>query len=135
MYHLQVSRRRPHFLTCFANTSLRIRRVKCDEGKPFCKRCTSTGRKCDGYAAPGQPSLTARNSSPKPERPSVITDPMEQRMLLFFNTVTAPALSGDFSSDFWERRVIQASAAEPTSEHKSFIQNLLMKFCHPLAVK
>jgi len=53
---------------------------------------------------------------------------MEQQMLLFFNTVTAPTLSGDFSSDFWERRVIQASAVEPTSEHHIFIQNLLVEF-------
>ncbi|KAJ6785315.1 hypothetical protein PWT90_04608 [Aphanocladium album] len=30
----------------------RIRRVKCDEGKPHCRRCLSTGRRCDGYAAP-----------------------------------------------------------------------------------
>jgi hypothetical protein len=28
---------------------IRIRRVKCDEGKPNCQRCISTGRKCDGY--------------------------------------------------------------------------------------
>ncbi|PVI01753.1 hypothetical protein DM02DRAFT_654231 [Periconia macrospinosa] len=27
----------------------RIRKVKCDEQKPFCKRCISTGRTCDGY--------------------------------------------------------------------------------------
>lgn len=27
----------------------RIRRIKCDEGKPSCGRCLSTGRKCDGY--------------------------------------------------------------------------------------
>ncbi|KAL2829505.1 hypothetical protein BDW59DRAFT_142169 [Aspergillus cavernicola] len=30
----------------------RIRRVKCDEGKPDCGRCRSTGRKCDGYTHP-----------------------------------------------------------------------------------
>ncbi|KAL2159414.1 hypothetical protein VTH06DRAFT_2419 [Thermothelomyces fergusii] len=29
--------------------SSKIRRVKCDEGKPACLRCTSTGRTCDGY--------------------------------------------------------------------------------------
>ncbi|KAJ5150527.1 uncharacterized protein N7500_010716 [Penicillium coprophilum] len=28
----------------------KIRRVKCDEEKPQCRRCVSTGRKCDGYA-------------------------------------------------------------------------------------
>ncbi|RDW61668.1 hypothetical protein BP5796_11560 [Coleophoma crateriformis] len=27
----------------------RIRRVKCDEGKPACRRCELTGRLCDGY--------------------------------------------------------------------------------------
>ena len=27
----------------------RIRRVKCDEKKPSCRRCTDTGRTCDGY--------------------------------------------------------------------------------------
>ena len=31
-------------LTC------KIRRKKCDEQKPSCHRCVSTGRKCDGYA-------------------------------------------------------------------------------------
>lgn len=31
-------------LTC------RIRKVKCDEAKPACHKCRSTGRKCDGYS-------------------------------------------------------------------------------------
>ncbi|KAJ5373600.1 hypothetical protein N7517_005606 [Penicillium concentricum] len=30
----------------------KVRRVKCDEEKPHCRRCISTGRKCDGYAHP-----------------------------------------------------------------------------------
>ncbi|RYO85303.1 hypothetical protein DL762_005256 [Monosporascus cannonballus] len=29
-----------------------IRRIKCDEKKPACVRCTSTGRRCDGYDGP-----------------------------------------------------------------------------------
>jgi len=32
----------------------RIRRVKCDETQPACLKCTSTGRKCDGYEAQDQ---------------------------------------------------------------------------------
>ncbi|KAL6858344.1 hypothetical protein ACO1O0_005805 [Amphichorda felina] len=28
----------------------KIRRVRCDEQRPACNRCVSTGRKCDGYA-------------------------------------------------------------------------------------
>lgn len=35
-----------------------VRRVKCDEARPSCLRCASTGRKCDGYA-----SLAAATSS------------------------------------------------------------------------
>ncbi|RAL06663.1 Zn(II)2Cys6 transcription factor domain-containing protein [Aspergillus homomorphus CBS 101889] len=27
----------------------RVRRVKCDEERPHCRRCQTTGRKCDGY--------------------------------------------------------------------------------------
>lgn len=27
----------------------KIRKIKCDEEKPSCRRCTSTGRTCDGY--------------------------------------------------------------------------------------
>ncbi|KAK4158109.1 transcriptional regulatory protein moc3 [Chaetomidium leptoderma] len=39
-----------------------IRRVKCDEGKPACVRCTSTGRTCDGY----DKAALARYRSPDP---------------------------------------------------------------------
>ncbi|KAI4168530.1 MAG: hypothetical protein LQ348_007469 [Seirophora lacunosa] len=28
----------------------KIRHIKCDETKPECKKCTNTGRQCDGYA-------------------------------------------------------------------------------------
>ncbi|OAL23472.1 hypothetical protein AYO22_06522 [Fonsecaea multimorphosa] len=30
----------------------RVRKVKCDENKPFCQKCVSTGRTCDGYQSP-----------------------------------------------------------------------------------
>ncbi|CAK7221270.1 hypothetical protein SCUCBS95973_004437 [Sporothrix curviconia] len=30
----------------------RTRKVKCDEAKPLCQKCVSTGRTCDGYASP-----------------------------------------------------------------------------------
>lgn len=32
--------------------SNRIRKIKCDEGKPSCQKCASTGRACDGYESP-----------------------------------------------------------------------------------
>ncbi|TVY83718.1 hypothetical protein LSUE1_G002567 [Lachnellula suecica] len=42
---------------------------------------------------------------------------MEQRLLYFFRTFTAPKLSGHFSPDFWERRVVQAANVEPAIRH------------------
>lgn len=33
-------------------TSDRIRKVKCDEKKPSCQKCLSSGRTCDGYSSP-----------------------------------------------------------------------------------
>lgn len=39
----------------------RIRHVKCDQLKPACGRCTSTGRTCDGYV--GVPTAEATSMS------------------------------------------------------------------------
>ncbi|KAL2071136.1 hypothetical protein VTL71DRAFT_12371 [Oculimacula yallundae] len=97
-------------LTC------KIRRVKCGEEKPFCKRCTSTGRKCDGYAPQSDSNESLQKQTPS--RPlSGTEDPAEQRLLYFFSTYTAPSLSGFFSNDFWERRVVGASHGEPSIRH------------------
>ncbi|KAL4896716.1 hypothetical protein BDV59DRAFT_112398 [Aspergillus ambiguus] len=39
----------------------RIRKVKCDEEKPSCYRCRSTGRRCDGYTQAPTPDSKYRN--------------------------------------------------------------------------
>ncbi|PSN69986.1 hypothetical protein BS50DRAFT_571303 [Corynespora cassiicola Philippines] len=44
----------------------KIRHTKCDETKPNCQKCTSTGRKCDGYAAGNASSRTVPPARPKP---------------------------------------------------------------------
>ena len=41
----------------------KIRKKKCDESKPACDRCTSTGRKCDGYGDPPTKSVTIKPTS------------------------------------------------------------------------
>lgn len=113
-----------HLAFAHANITCRIRRVKCGEEHPFCKRCTSTGRKCDGYAPPKASDSTTRKTTPRPssrnERgssSSMEEDPMEQHLLYLFRTVTAPKLSGHFSSNFWQRRVHQASTVESSIRH------------------
>ncbi|KAL2427012.1 hypothetical protein ABEF95_006656 [Exophiala dermatitidis] len=54
-------------LTC------KIRRKKCDEEKPYCRRCTSTGRKCDGY-----PNLTPSQHSD--DSPPAVSEPATKRL-------------------------------------------------------
>ena len=54
-----------HF-SAYSHVGVRIRHVKCDEGKPCCLKCRSTGRICDGYAREGQKSLIARSRSRTP---------------------------------------------------------------------
>ncbi|RMY23165.1 hypothetical protein D0867_02220 [Hortaea werneckii] len=95
----------------------RIRRVKCDEAKPHCHRCTSTGRKCDGYS-----TQEAHQAEQPPNSlslgPSISVDPcatgLEKRTFDFFRTRTAPCISGYFPDPVWDRYVLQTSQHEPT---------------------
>lgn len=101
------------------NSYIRIRRIKCDEAKPECKRCTSTGRTCDGY--------TATSDSASQEKRIVRVQPipskglafgahysaLEKRTFDFFRTKTAPCMSGYFQDPVWERLALQASHTEP----------------------
>lgn len=34
---------------------IRVRKIKCDEAKPFCEKCVKTGRACDGYESVFRP--------------------------------------------------------------------------------
>ncbi|KAJ0422486.1 putative Zn(II)2Cys6 transcription factor [Aspergillus carlsbadensis] len=57
MTEKRPNRSRNGCITC------RIRRVKCDEERPHCQRCQSTGRKCDGYVPPQQKQQQVREAS------------------------------------------------------------------------
>ncbi|KAF2493017.1 hypothetical protein BU16DRAFT_424028, partial [Lophium mytilinum] len=117
----------------------RIRRVKCDEDKPDCKRCTSTGRKCDGYEPPKAqkqdsqavvraarpPKSTRLSTSLLPgyarSTPAAFMDPAfasetsaESRSLKFFQLYTAPEMAGFFDSTFWVQDLLLAA-----NEHQS----------------
>ncbi|KAI0517926.1 hypothetical protein F5B22DRAFT_635445 [Xylaria bambusicola] len=96
-------------LTC------KIRKVKCDEEKPSCRRCTSTKRKCDGYA-PVSPSSAVSWYRPRHLFPNV-HDSSERRSLQFFVEVAAPVLSGPLDPYFWTHLVLQFSQMEPAVRH------------------
>lgn len=70
----------------------KIRKVKCDEGKPFCKRCCETGRKCDGYAV--QPATRKKTGSDR-----LPTSQDRHSMLHTGSFVEAPAMSKKTPTD------------------------------------
>ncbi|RSL51375.1 hypothetical protein CEP54_011453 [Fusarium duplospermum] len=111
-------------LTC------KIRKVKCDEAKPFCQRCEKTGRKCDGYMVPWTPDLD--DSRRKYDRYILpwTPDPADSRMLYqyggtetearalqFFCEVAGPSLSGPIEPSFWTKVVMQICCSQPAVKH------------------
>ncbi|KAK3117484.1 hypothetical protein LTR53_001084 [Teratosphaeriaceae sp. CCFEE 6253] len=90
--------------------------VKRSLAKPSCSRCTSTGRKCDGYILPE----VAEQANPSPCHTlslDTTSDALERRTFDFFRLKTAPCVSGYFNDPVWERLVLQYSYSEPTVRH------------------
>ncbi|KAF2843634.1 hypothetical protein M501DRAFT_985734 [Patellaria atrata CBS 101060] len=117
----------------------RIRRIKCDEAKPSCLKCTSTGRVCEGYIdgplprKPRSPEPSAvtrpRDGSFRPIVPSTsatlhrptsqigFDHPLELRSLDFFRTRTMPSATEFFHSELWSQWVLQLCHSEPAIKH------------------
>ncbi|KAF2483387.1 hypothetical protein BDY17DRAFT_297355 [Neohortaea acidophila] len=107
----------------------RIRKVKCDEGKPKCHRCTATGRTCDGYTTipltRGDLRM-ALDTLQHPHFPSalpcVLTDPafqcvLDKRFFQFFRQCTIASTKQTIPSAFWDSLVLQACHTHPTVKH------------------
>ncbi|RAL02825.1 Zn(II)2Cys6 transcription factor [Aspergillus ibericus CBS 121593] len=100
----------------------RMRHVKCDETPGMCQRCTSTGRKCDGYDSQRLPSrrTTGALSELAPGiahrfRWKLTSD--EQRCISFFQNRVGPVIVGYFDCVLWQRLVLQISQEEPAAFH------------------
>ncbi|KAL2691407.1 hypothetical protein Neosp_001792 [[Neocosmospora] mangrovei] len=98
-------------LTC------KSRKVKCDEAWPKCKRCTSTGRTCDGYRPPPVGSLSWDVLLRPQPRVLASADGRETRSLSYFHRAVAPVISGPFDGSFWTHFVTQVAHAEPAARH------------------
>ncbi|KAI5369289.1 Putative zn(2)-C6 fungal-type DNA-binding domain-containing protein [Septoria linicola] len=101
-------------------TTCKIRRVKCDEQKPECQRCISTGRKCDGYAPlHKEPTVHSIGSTPTLQAaPTLFLASQEElRALQYFHLNTAPQLASYFDAEFWTRLVFQAAHEEDCVRH------------------
>ncbi|CAK7264472.1 hypothetical protein SEPCBS57363_001099 [Sporothrix epigloea] len=117
-----------------------VRKVKCDEARPACIRCVSTGRICDGYdnqpdgrclvlahrpsgaAAGDRMSMTgAASTIPSASiytiSPVSYGDALEARSLLFFKERTISQLQTFFPDDFWNSRILQLALSQDCIRH------------------
>ena len=104
----------------------KIRKVKCDEAKPQCRRCNSTGRPCGGYGRNNSPSSTITLVSAKTSPGSGevyygmdawLESEVERRSFDFFLNHASSRLGGFFQSPFWSREVLQAAIHHPSIRH------------------
>lgn len=101
-----------------ANTLQRrsIRRIRCDETRPSCKKCTETGRCCEGYRSNTNRLANTRTRALAPSQSlnqvslssseSHLSAPAK-RSLYYYRVNTAKHLSGYFGDDFWTTSVLQ----------------------------
>uniref|UniRef100_A0A8H7TNQ6 Zn(2)-C6 fungal-type domain-containing protein n=1 Tax=Bionectria ochroleuca TaxID=29856 RepID=A0A8H7TNQ6_BIOOC len=97
-------------LTC------KIRKVKCDENKPNCLRCTKTGRKCDGYVAP----LPRAQSTKLPNLAPELMSSEDYHAFDYYRVRSSAVLGGivrDSGDDFWSGLVIRLAITEPAVRH------------------
>ncbi|KAK4244446.1 hypothetical protein C7999DRAFT_17307 [Corynascus novoguineensis] len=84
------------------------RKVKCDEAKPHCRRCTGTGRLCEGYRPDRASSPMAVAANPASQT-GLFASPVERRSFMYFQSQACKPLGGKFNSSFWGREVMQAA--------------------------
>lgn len=106
-------------LTC------KIRRVKCDEHKPICRRCSSTGRRCEFQRASSVDIYSPARISLEQNRGALninftenllsapIARNQERRAFHFFFHKISPLLAGTLDADLWRGAVLQISRSQP----------------------
>ncbi|KAI0599212.1 hypothetical protein F4775DRAFT_551921 [Biscogniauxia sp. FL1348] len=81
-----ISRRTTHAKARTGCVTCKGRRVKCDEGKPFCARCEKSGFQCAGYEAPKAKRkktipTTTTSSTAVPNRKTIENAPLRPKPL------------------------------------------------------
>lgn len=124
MLDLQVSRSVQMSFTADLTQS-RARKVKCDEGKPACNRCVSTGRNCDGYGIWGGGHRSQEKGShfsshqivqricPQAQIPAQCYTADEKTYMSWFQLKTITKIPGTYANGFWLTLLQQASRSEP----------------------
>ncbi|OJJ96685.1 hypothetical protein ASPACDRAFT_125443 [Aspergillus aculeatus ATCC 16872] len=95
----------------------KIRRVKCGQEKPYCLRCSSTGRKCEyvkavaGTFSSASPPSTAALDHPLAFAPNTVW--RERRAFAYYFERVALFVGGDLDVEFWGTFVPQLCQGEP----------------------
>jgi hypothetical protein len=117
------------------NPCSRARHVKCDERRPSCLNCTTTGRKCDGYnsdratsheqalSALGFARLCTKKTSPWNDSQVTLARtlglPSNEQSNSFFHSFLhgcVPSLTEAMDSEFWQKSIQRASSS-PAVQH------------------
>jgi hypothetical protein len=93
------------------NLAARIRRIKCDEARPNCHRCSSTGRRCDGYQTPATkwisvlsgPAASVGSAHPY----QYLADDSSRLAFDHFRSRVVVELSRNSDPTFWSVSVLQ----------------------------
>lgn len=99
--------------------------MKCDEGRPVCKRCISSGRVCEGYGIWGGGNANIGGSSLSDAATAGLLLPKttvgasaeERDLLEWFRFRTTVKFQSAFGSKFWEVLALRASLEEPAIFH------------------
>ncbi|MCJ1437867.1 hypothetical protein MMC27_007254 [Xylographa pallens] len=101
----------------------KIRHVKCDEQKPACERCSSTGRVCDGYGVEVSTQSTlveevrvvtiSQSACFNSPSVSIPGSEKERRSFDFFRFQTLQELEISLNAPDWNRLILQASHSSP----------------------
>ncbi|KAJ0417548.1 hypothetical protein BJY00DRAFT_200797 [Aspergillus carlsbadensis] len=92
----------------------RRRRIKCDETKPHCRRCTAGKRPCEGYAPQAKPTPAMRMIvyTPAPSTRSYPTADPERNAFEFFLSQSRACFPVEFS-----RAILQAAQGDRAFMH------------------
>ncbi|CEI68087.1 hypothetical protein FVEN_g7645 [Fusarium venenatum] len=101
----------------------RIRKIKCDEAKPFCQKCVKTGRTCDGYESVFRPfssppasssnRIDVRKTSPESAGDSIPLDPITLNRYLSTKTI----FGVDINCNQEAEQVLQQSLNDASIRH------------------
>ncbi len=86
------------------------------EGKPICRRCSDTGRKCDGYCQPAQRNPMVLLIVPSDDLIR-LGDGETRDAFRYFTEVSAPSLVNYGSHYLWNKLVLQISHHDDSIKH------------------